>query len=309
MPLLTSRQYRDRISDALRRAEVSVHAASAYVTVPGIDWILGVVSTRVKEFKMITRWDSRDLVSGASDLEVYGKLAERGSPLFVSQNLHAKFLLIDGAQLFVSSANLTTAGLGLGIKGNWEAGTLIEPDQTDREVIRDLFAGAVRVTDSLYSEIEAFILPLRDRAAPPSTIFPPHISGQLAGSIEGLWVRELPWTEHPRDLASPGPNSHHDFSMLGLIPKSGFDKSKLHDSFQEARCCRWLTARLREREQLYFGEASEMLHSALLEDPKPYRKDVKALVSNLFTWSSVVLPETFVLDSPQHSQRLRLVRN
>ena len=77
--------------------------------------------------------------------------------------------------------------------------------------------------------------------------------------------------------------------------------------FERTRCCRWLTAELHTHGgQLYFGEATELLHNALLEDPKPYRKEVKLLLRNLFAWAAATLPQRFVLDAPHYSQRITL---
>jgi hypothetical protein len=102
-------------------------------------------------------------------------------------------------------------------------------------------------------------------------------------------------------------DSEHDLIMLGLRTGKPFNLSTLSVCFQNTRGCKWLTSRLEEHEgELYFGEASALLHDALLDDPKPYRKDVKVLLGNLLHWASVAVPERFALDSPQHSQRIRL---
>jgi len=51
------------------------------------------------------------------------------------------------------------------------------------------------------------------------------------------------------------------------------------------------------------------LHSALLDDPTPYRSEVKVLVQNLFSWISIVGPKSAGIEcvKPNHTQVLRLV--
>ena len=54
---------------------------------------------------------------------------------------------------------------------------------------------------------------------------------------------------------------------------------------------------------MYFGQLTAELHDALVEDPKPYRKDVKTLLA----WAQALQMEEVVIDKPSHSQRVRLV--
>ena len=57
---------------------------------------------------------------------------------------------------------------------------------------------------------------------------------------------------------------------------------------------------------MYFGQLTAELHDALVEDPKPYRKDVKTLLANLLAWAQTLRMEEVVIDKPSHSQRARL---
>lgn len=306
MSLFTTTQYRQQLCDALQRARCAVRIGSAYITLAGIETVLNCISGEMPSVKVLARWDSCDLVSGASDLEVYEALRSRGFDFHICQTLHGKFALIDWADLFVGSANLTAAGLAVGIRGNWECGVVCQADEADRHTISALFAGSVQVTDSLYSEIKDFVLPLRAASVSAHVVFPPSIAEQLQSSTNGLWVRDLPWTDDPAKISLHDENARHDLLLLSLGSGQPVTR-ELGVSFQNTSCCKWLTAKLVQHSgQLYFGEASELLHDALLEDPKPYRKDVKTLVHNLFSWARLTLPHIFVVDCPQHSQRIRL---
>jgi len=39
------------------------------------------------------------------------------------------------------------------------------------------------------------------------------------------------------------------------------------------------------KSNVLFGKYSELLHGALVDDPRPYRKQVKELVANMFNWT------------------------
>lgn len=45
-----------------------------------------------------------------------------------------------------------------------------------------------------------------------------------------------------------------------------------------------------ESEYVRFGEITAKLHNDLIDDPKPYRKDVKGFVSNIFKWVEYLQP-------------------
>ena len=62
-----------------------------------------------------------------------------------------------------------------------------------------------------------------------------------------------------------------------------------------------------ERKCLYFGALTEKLHNALVEDPKPYRREVKELLSNLLSWVEELEMEEIVIDRPNYSQRIRIL--
>ena len=70
--------------------------------------------------------------------------------------------------------------------------------------------------------------------------------------------------------------------MLGINSKNDID---LVNSNQ-VRAINWLKCQLNKEESksLKFGAVSKRLHNALLNDPKPYRKDVKELQGYLYKW-------------------------
>ena len=103
--------------------------------------------------------------------------------------------------------------------------------------------------------------------------------------------------------------ARHDLALLGFGSADRPSADEIRDRFLESRAWRWLEARLlgAPGREMYFGELSARLHDLLLDDPRPYRKEVKNLVSNLLDWAVGVAPARAVLNRPAHSQRFRLL--
>ena len=58
--------------------------------------------------------------------------------------------------------------------------------------------------------------------------------------------------------------------------------------------------------EMYFGAITAQLHNTLLNEPKPYRQDVKQLLSNLLNWVTELGSPEIGIDRPNHSQRVYL---
>src|ERR1051326_3592737 len=100
MSILGTDAYRYALASALATARTSISIISAYITITGIQWVLERLHSSVTSCNVIARWDCDDLISGASDLEVYNSLRNRGARFFVLPHLHAKVVLINEQELF-----------------------------------------------------------------------------------------------------------------------------------------------------------------------------------------------------------------
>ena len=61
-----------------------------------------------------------------------------------------------------------------------------------------------------------------------------------------------------------------------------------------------------ENKELYFGTLSSLVHDALIDDPKPYRKSVKELQNNIYSYLEVIKDKEIFFDQPNHSVRMYL---
>ena len=61
-----------------------------------------------------------------------------------------------------------------------------------------------------------------------------------------------------------------------------------------------------DNKEIYFGRLSSIIHDGLVDDPKPYRQDVKLLQANLYDYIKYFKPVNIICDQPNFSERLSL---
>lgn len=265
---------------------------------------------------LLVRWQPGDLVTGVSDVAAYYAAKERGWRFFMRQDLHAKVYSLGAKEIFVGSANLTGAGFSLSMRGNEEAVVRVQSSPEGREFVGRLFRGATEMTDVLAAEIGLWVEQReKDRGRTVTPQFPVSIERkiQLDEVPTELLVSECFLSDADglvRGEVSLTDAEHHDLSILGLSYDqcAQMGQGELGTALNRARVVRWLVGQLTAAQgnELYFGRVSVLLHDAIMDDPKPYRRDVKELVSNLFSWISFAQPSGLHVDRPTYSQRVRL---
>jgi hypothetical protein len=308
MQLLGTDAFRNSLAEGLLDANNSVDVLSAYITVPGIEWLLSLLKSEVR-LRVIARWNCSDLVSGASDARVYETLRTRGAEFFVLQDLHAKLVLIDRTSVFLGSANITSNGLKLVPGGNRELSVRFPATEEQTQIVESFIRNSTKMTDELYSAVldEVSQHPSPNWARPQWSC---GLNQALSPAPKYLWVSELIWSPSPTYLLDhpDDARSRHDLMMLGLVASDSL-KVVMREAFLASRSWRWLIETLRgsENSTLYFGALSQRLHASLIDDPAPYRQEVKGLLSNLLAFAEVFGEQSLLIDRPSHSQRVRLI--
>jgi hypothetical protein len=305
MRLLGTDAFRNSLAKSLTAAGESVDVLSAYVTEEGIEWMLSFLKTEVR-LRVVVRWTCSDLLSGASDVAVYPRLRSRGAELFVLRDLHAKLMLIDRSSLFVGSANITSNGLKLVPGGNRELCVETEADDDQIQIVESLLKDSTRMTDELYASIVDEL----SKYVPVEGVVPQWsiaLERALSRAPNHLWVSEMMWSPSPQHMREhpTNENSRHDRLVLGI---DSDEKECVEKAFTTSRCWQWLVETLRQStdKTMYFGELSQQLHSSLIDDPTPYRQEVKGLLANLLSFVEVYGTGTIHIDRPNYSQRIRL---
>ena len=175
------------------------------------------------ETAVVTRWRPADLLAGASDLGVYDLAESRTVPLFLRNDLHAKFFAADDMCL-IGSANVTNTALGWRTPANFEL--LIPVARRTDHVVKfeeALFAGAVRATAGQRNHLETLLKKLRDL---PAFYNDPEDGNTGVGLLPKNWV---PRVRNPEDLYSVYRGNHdisrsalqtmqEDLAQIGTVP-------------------------------------------------------------------------------------------
>ncbi len=317
MRLLGTEAFRTSLSEGLLEAKQEIIVLSAFVTLNGYSWLLEKIQSEDVVGKLVVRWRPDDLLIGASDLGVYEFAKQKGWSIFVCPELHAKSVLIDGVKVFVGSANITGRGLSIVPGANRELGICFSPTQQDLAVFDNVLSESTLVTDALFKKIEEFLLKQPKAVKSHKELsWPEEIEKIFKKPPEKLWVADLMWTSPEKLLnielldGENKRNALHDFRLLGVDDIPPFDLSCLKEAFIVSRCWQWLSNVISKNEnrEIYFGEASFLLHNSLLDDPRPYRKNVKELVQNLYLWVKFISKEYIKVDIPGNkSQRIKFI--
>jgi len=283
--LLVSDEFYDGVKSTIMSASNQIFVTSAFIKVRALESLLTSVPNNV-EVEIVGRWRKNDLLMKASDIDVYRACQKRGWKFGIDQNLHGKLYLVDEAEVFLGSANLTQKGMSIGGYGNVEFGTKFDAEQIDISRIRAYkHSDVVWLDDDLFRLIEDDIYSADESTEEKSNGWSTEILARLETPVEYLWVHELVFVE-PQMLKFPDLDNEsiaHDFEMLNLHCDNLGDEN-LRAQFRQTRVYNWLRYQIRDAESLNYGGLTHRLHNSLFDDPLPYRKEIKEFVSVLFRW-------------------------
>jgi len=310
--LLNTETFRNLLGNALENSTKSVVILSAYVKAIGVDWLKEKIGEKDIKCTIVARWDKGDLAQGSSDLECYSLAKENGWTFKVLKDLHAKVMLVDDDILFVGSPNLTGRGMSLVPVANQEIGIKVQALEEDLKIINQLIDDAALVNDAIIKELEEWQKNLPKIEKPKIPEFPEIVNDSFKEKFNKLWVNNFPWCNVEyliNNLDKKEDNIIHDLDLFGLtnIQKVNIEK-ELNESFLQSKIFNWLIKKLEaeENKEIYFGRLSSIIHDGLVDDPKPYRQDVKLLQANLYDYIKYFKPVNIICDQPNFSERLSL---
>ncbi len=297
MPILLTNEIMSAVTSELRSATESVQIITAYCKENAIDQLNNYISSTVLEKRIMLRFRLDDLVKGSTDFSVIEYCRNHGWKVYIRFDLHAKTYIVDGKRGFIGSANATNSGLSLIPHGNMEMGTLVDIDEVDMDKIETLYHDAILVDNEIYLKLKEQYQSINANSTGEKYAWSDEIRNMFNPKILTLFSHELPDREE---------FSNGDYiSFLDLEYKG--DVSEFKEAFRWSNAYLWLINVLRENGGcMYFGAITERLHNALVSDPKPYRKDVKQLLSNMLNIIILLQMDEIVVDRPNYSQRIRL---
>ena len=312
--LLGTEAFRNLLGEALREANKSVVVLSAYVKSVGIKWLQEQLQGKDVKCTIITRWTKGDLAQGSSDLECYDLAKEKNWNFKILNDLHAKVMLIDDEVLFLGSPNLTGAGMSLIPVSNQEIGIKTKALDKDLQVINQLSEEAALVNDQIIEELKAWQKTLPKIEKPKIPDFPSMVKESLKEKFNKLWVHNFPWTNIQfllKNYNKKDTDIVHDLELFGTVNINPSEMEKeIKENFLKSKIFSWLIVRLKkaENQEMQYGKLSDIIHDNLLDDPKPYRQNIKLMQSNLLSYIKYFNFSNITVDIPgKKSERIKLI--
>ncbi|MFH1824600.1 MAG: phospholipase D-like domain-containing protein [Candidatus Firestonebacteria bacterium] len=283
-----------------------------FIKIAALKKIIENVPLKVKII-IIVRWKIFDIVSGVSDLEIYNYLKKRNYNLYVNNDIHLKVLVKDKREILLGSANITNSGLGLIKDSNIEAISMDHLTFEDLSNVIKILKTSIKVTDETFKKICENVdnfNDIKDQLIMNSNKINACDKNIFVKKSENILVTDFPFSNSPDEFLKNVlkkrfnlPEVEHDMALFGLDekePKSNLrNKLKRHFIFSDAFL--WQSSII-ENETL-FGKYSHILHNALMDDPKPYRKRVKELVLNMFNWTQEFSSD-YIINKYKHSNSI-----
>lgn len=297
MNVLLSNEIVAAITEELKNATSSVQVISAYCKEKTLSYLNNCINKDINEKRLLVRFRMDDIVKGSTDFSILEYAMSEGWKVYIRFDLHVKTYIVDNKRGIIGSANATNAGLSIGKAGNMELATLGDMEMDDLNKIESLYDGAILVDDHILENLSNQINKVNTDGSSKSFVWDSSIMNMFNPSIETLFSHELPEVESI--------NEGMYLSFLDETYLGNLDEIK--ENFRWSNAYLWLIKVLKENEgELYFGAISSKLHDVLVSDPKPYRKEVKEMLSNLLSLIEQLGMEEVIIDRPNYSQRIRL---
>ena len=248
---------------------------SAFFTDIASDWILQHRPAQLTG-RLLVRGLVSDFLGGACSISAIRNLISGGFEARFLPSLHAKSFLFDET-LFVGSANLTGKGLGLVNNSNDEIMAQITISSQQRFTLERLWDRGALATPATLELMAEFLSSYNVQHPNSSNLeWPTTI---LSKDLD-IWCADFP------NLVST-----QEWEMCDLRRNLAYQ---------------WLLRTLVENRKMSFGELSSALHSALRDDPGPFRKTVKELLSNLLELVERLDDEVIEVARPSYRQVIQL---
>ena len=218
-----------------------------------------------------------------------------------------KGLVKDKKEILIGSANITASGLGFSERSNIEAISIDILDQKYLPDILSVLKSSVKVTDEIFEKLSNIAAQYDEKSLKFKEV--ERELAILQKSVlpeKQLLVSDFPFSISPEqyidDCKSEHPNQSaiHDLDLFKM--KTGIvNGAGLKEAFLDSDAYHWQLDNVKGR--ALFGKYSEILHNALMDNPKPYRKQVKELVANMFNWTEA-FSDDFIMEQHTHSKSM-----
>lgn len=296
------------LEEKIRTGDDLILLIAPFIKVSALRRLHEIHKNKVK-LRVICRWLPEDIVSGASDIEIFLYLKEMGSQLYLNPEIHLKLYVFNSNIAFNTSGNLTMRGFGYSEKANIEVGNIVSLSEYDWAKIYRIIDTSHLVDDALYGRYKTFL------ERQPKTQ-PPTFPLDLVPTSKKYTISLLPATESPVKLADYYSNptlgnlspeevrrSLHDivtFEIPQGLTRTDFERH-LYEVFCNLPFVRDFVDLLKQNRSLRFGAVNDWIHEKCDDVPLPYRWEIKENTHIFYDWLEYFIPE-ITWDRPNYSQ-------
>jgi hypothetical protein len=310
---------KDELLDFINKSQ-SISIFSAYIKFESLKLLIDN-HENVKE--VFVRWESKDLLQGSSDLEVYPYLKSKGIALYRNPRLHLKAYLNNINKCLLTSSNISSRALNLPERDNYnyELGAIIPGiDLSDNLYFNVIRAESLLITDSIFQQICDQISEYRSDLLIDTDI---DFEIKIEAPNKDFLISSLPLTRsvgqfcefYFNELAPSIEELNcflHDLALykipLGL--KRDELLARLKFSFFGHKFIKSFLEHLLENNEIYFGRAKQWIHENCVDVPLPRRWELTENIQILYKWFSALGDGSYVVDIPgERSERLRYISN
>jgi hypothetical protein len=274
---------------------------SAYLTYPAVILLLDSLNKEAT-CRVVVRARPQDVLSGATDIRAIRLLYENGICCYINRSLHAKLYVINNIKAYIGSSNFTSNGLKISSYGNIELSTLINIELKELELINKIIEDSILITHSVLLSLEKYIEENKiDKVNDCNDEWWDSVLNINTYNKElGLFIADLPWCSLNKENVND--DILHDDDIFSYKSTDNIRIKK----FRGSKIYLFIKHMMKENDlnYVYFGQVTEWVHSSLKDDIVPRRAVVKNYVSNLYTYITHLAKDEFLVDKPNHSQRI-----
>lgn len=264
---------------------------------------------------IIVRWETKDLILGSSDIEVYEYCKERNITLYRNSRLHLKAFVDDYKRSIIGSSNISSRALNIPEieHYNYELATTVENlSIDDRLYFSVILNGSTLITDSIYEQLKAQ-LPEKRKEFPEESDF----EFKIEAPDKNFLISSLPMTYNVKTLLRICETREtvnevelncamHDLALYGLPLGLAPDilRGKLTATFFNHPFVKAFLENLEMNGEVYFGAAKEWIHKNCTDVPTPRKWEITENIQILYRWIVELGNGKFAIDRPNYSERL-----
>jgi len=283
-----------------------------YIKLEALKYLLDNNSTCKAIF---VRWETKDLITGASDLEIYQYCKSKGIALYRNRRLHLKSYVENYKSCFLGSPNISSRALNIPETTlyNYELATIVnDMDIEDKLYFSIIEQDSTLITDAIYNQI-INQLPDKIKEYPKENDFELSITQPdkhflisalpLTYSVETLY-RIYEDKKYINDVELNCVT--HDLAIYKIafgLPLNEF-KEKLEIEFFNHPFIKLFIKELDVKGEMYFGEVKAFIHSNCADVPLPRRWEITENIQILYRWIVKLGNGNYAVDTPNHSERL-----